>query len=317
MGKTKVETTKRPIEEVMEELEQGIKSVFESEKYKEMLRMTAKFHRYSLNNCILIAMQRPDATYVAGYQTWQKTFRRVVNKGEKGIRILAPAPYKVEKEKDQTEENGKPVLDENGRPKKEKVTITVPAYRVAYVFDVSQTSGEPLPEIVETLDGNVENYVMYKSVLEKIAPCPVRYEHISGGANGYYSLDEKVVVVDENLSEEQILKTLIHEITHAKLHDKDTGADKDVCRNAAEVEAESVAYIVSEHLGIDSSQYSFGYVAGWSAGKELPELKACLSVIHDTATELIEQIDRELELTLKPKAEEMEQTIERRMKMTI
>ncbi len=149
MGKAKVETTKRPIEEVMEELEQGIKSVFESEKYKEMLRMTAKFHRYSLNNCILIAMQRPDATYVAGYQTWQKTFHRAVNKGEKGIRILAPAPYKVEKEKDQTEENGKPVLDENGRPKKEKMTITVPAYRVAYVFDISQTSGEPMREIVE------------------------------------------------------------------------------------------------------------------------------------------------------------------------
>ncbi len=158
---------------------------------------------------------------------------------------------------------------------------------------------------------------MYKSVLEKIAPCPVRYEHISGGANGYYSLDEKSVVVDENLSEEQTLKTLIHEITHAKLHDKDTGVDKDVCRNAAEVEAESVAYIVSEHLGIDSSQYSFGYVVGWSEGRDLPELKACLSVIHDTAAEIIEQIDSELKLTLKPEAEKMEQVVERHMQMTI
>lgn len=290
-----MEDKKKTIEKVLERLKAGTEAVFESENYKELLKVTAKLYHYSLNNCILIAMQCPGATYVAGYQMWQREFKRNVKKGEKGIRIIAPCSFKKWKEEDLIDpKSGKPVIGPDGKAMKKKEEVEIPSYKVAYVYDVSQTAGEPLPELVHDLNGDVERYVMYKSVLEKIAPCSVHYAEIEGNAHGYYDLANKKIVVQEGMSQEQTLKTLVHEITHAQLHDKDTGSDNQVGRRAAEVEAESVAFAVCEYLGIDSSDYSFGYVASWSQGKELEELKACLSTIHGTAVAMIKNIEKNL-----------------------
>lgn len=287
---------KKPVDEVLEKLAESVKAVFQSENYKEMLRTTAKFTHYSLNNCLLIAMQKPDATYVAGFKAWQTKFDRKVNKGEKAIRILAPSPFKTEVEKTRVDaKSGNPVVDKDGKPIKDKEIVEIQGYRVAYVFDVSQTSGKPLPSLVHDLNGSVEQYETYKMALEKVAPCPISYENIEGNAHGYYSLTEKKIVVQKGMSEEQMIKTLIHEIAHSYLHDTDTGTDKEAVRTTAEVEAESVAYTVCEHLGVDSGQYSFGYIAGWSVDKEASDLKASLDKIHDTAVSIIQAVDKELE----------------------
>ena len=289
------EIVEAPIDKVIAKLKEGTSKVFESENYKELLRVSAKFADYSLNNCILISMQCPHATYVAGYKAWQTKFSRTVNKGEKAIRILAPSPYKVEVEEKRIDsESGKYVLDKDGNPIKDKVVKTIPAYRVAYVFDVSQTSGKPLPTITSKLTDDVEKYESYKIALENISPCPVKYRNIDGSANGFYDLKNREIIIREGMSESHTLKTLIHEITHAELHDRENGIDKDVPRSTAEVEAESVAFIVCEHMGIDSSQYSFGYIAGWAKHRELTELKDHLKVIHDTSSSIINSLDNEL-----------------------
>ncbi|MGL5513928.1 MAG: antirestriction protein ArdA [Sporomusa sp.] len=285
------------LKEITDKLEQGIASIFESEQYKDYLKTLSKFHDYSLNNTILIAMQKPDASYVAGFNTWKKEFERNVRKGEKGIKIIAPSPYKVKVQQEKTDAiTGKPVIGADGKPVTEEIERKIPAYKVVSVFDVSQTEGKELPTIgVDVLTGDVEQYKDFFATLEKVSPVPIAFENIDGSANGYYHQVDKRIAIDEGMSELQTLKTTIHEIAHARLHDVDMNNEQDeqprADRRTREVEAESIAYTVCQHYGLDTSDYSFGYVAGWSSGKELAELKASLETIRNTAAELITEID--------------------------
>ena len=286
------------LKEITDRLEQGITELFESERYKEYLRVMSKFHNYSFNNTLLIAMQKPDASLVAGFSSWKNNFGRNVIKGEKGIKIIAPSPFTVKQEVEKTDpQTGKPVIGKDGKPVTEEKEIKVPAYKVVSVFDVSQTEGRELPDIaVDELTGDVDCFKDFFAALEQVSPVPVGFEKIEGGAHGYYHLEEKRIAIDEGMSDLQTLKTAIHEIAHAKLHDIDLNAPKEeqkprVDRRSREVEAESVAYTVCQHYGLDTSDYSFGYVAGWSSGKELAELKGSLETIRNTAAEMINAID--------------------------
>ena len=261
----------------------------------------SKFHNYSFNNTLLIAMQKPDASLVAGFGKWRDDFERHVKKGEKGIKILAPSPYKVKKQMEKIDPaTQKPVIGADGKPVTEEQEIEIPAFRVVTVFDVSQTEGKEIPDIaVSELTGSVEQYQDFFAALEKASPVPIAFENIEGGAHGYYHLEEKRIAIDEGMSELQTLKTAIHEIAHAKLHaiDKDAPATEQADRpdrRTREVQAESVAYAVCQHYGLDTSDYSFGYVAGWSSGRELSELKASLETIRKAANELITDIDGHL-----------------------
>ena len=286
------------MKEITDRLETGIQELFESERYKAYLTSMAKFHSYSFNNTLLIAMQ--GGQLVAGYNKWRDDFHRNVKRGEKGIKILAPAPYKAKKEVPKLDEQGKPVMDKDGKPLTEVQETQVPAFKIVSVFDVSQTEGEPLPSIgVDELAGNVEQYEDFFKALEQTSPVPMAFEDIPGGSHGYYHLTEKRIAIQENMSELQTLKTAIHEIAHAKLHAIDPEApvteqaDRPDSRTR-EVQAESVAYAVCQHYGLDTSDYSFGYVAGWSSGKDLKELRASLETIRATAHELITAIDGHL-----------------------
>ena len=294
-------TSEKPadkLKEITDRLEQGITELFESERYKEYLRVMSKFHNYSFNNTLLIAMQKPDASLVAGFSSWKNNFGRNVMKGEKGIKIIAPSPFTVKQEVEKTDpQTGKPVIGKDGKPVTEEKEIKVPAYKVVSVFDVSQTEGRELPDIaVNELTGDVDRFKDFFAALEQVSPVPVGFEKIEGGAHGYYHLEEKRIAIDEGMSDLQTLKTAIHEIAHAKLHDIDLNAPKEeqkprVDRRTREVEAESVAYTVCQHYGLDTSDYSFGYVAGWSSGKELAELRGSLETIRSTAAEMINAID--------------------------
>lgn len=304
------------MKEITDRLETGIQELFESERYKAYLTSMAKFHSYSFNNTLLIAMQ--GGQLVAGYNKWRDDFHRKVKRGEKGIKILAPAPYKVKKEVPKLDEQGQPVMDKDGNPVTEKKEIQVPAFKIVSVFDVSQTEGEPLPSIgVDELAGNVEQYEDFFKALEQTSPVPMAFEDIPGGSHGYYHLTEKRIAIQENMSELQTLKTAIHEIAHARLHNIDPEApvteqaDRPDSRTR-EVQAESVAYAVCQHYGLDTSDYSFGYVAGWSSGKDLKELRASLETIRATAHELITAIDGHLaELQQQRQAQQaVEQTVE-------
>lgn len=292
-------TERQKVKEITEKLEQGIKELFESEKYKSYLNTMSKFHNYSFNNTVLIAMQKPDATLVAGFNSWKKNFKRHVKKGEKGIKILAPTPYKIKQEQEKTDPKTKEILlDKDGNPIMEEVEITIPAFRAVSVFDVAQTEGKELPELeVKELSDSVEDYENFMQALQKISPVPMDFEEIEGDAKGYFSFATHRIAIQEGMSQSQTLKTAIHEVAHAKLHDRnlnlDAEAEKD--RNTEEVEAESVAYTVCQHFGIETSDYSFAYIAGWSAGKELPELKASLDTIRRTASEIITGVERELQ----------------------
>ena len=279
-------------------MEQGITELFDSERYKEYLRVMSKFHNYSFNNTLLIAMQKPDASLIAGFTAWKNQFQRNVKKGEKGIKIIAPSPFKIKQETEKIDpQTQKPVIGRDGKPITEEKEITIPAYKVVSVFDVSQTEGKELPDIaVDALTGDVEQYSDFFAALEKTSPVPIGFEKIEGGAHGYYHLEDKRITLDEGMSELQTLKTAIHEIAHAKLHDIDLNAPKDeqqprVDRRTREVEAESVAYTVCQHYGLDTSDYSFGYVAGWSSGRELAELKSSLETIRSAAADIINSID--------------------------
>ena len=261
----------------------------------------SKFHNYSFNNTLLIAMQKPDASLVAGFGKWRDDFERHVKKGEKGIKILAPSPYRVKKQMEKIDPaTQKPVIGADGKPVTEEQEIEIPAFRVVTVFDVSQTEGKEIPDIaVSELTGSVEQYQDFFAALEKASPVPIAFENIEGGAHGYYHLEDKRIAIDEGMSELQTLKTAIHEIAHAKLHaiDKDAPATEQADRpdrRTREVQAESVAYAVCQHYGLDTSDYSFGYVAGWSSGRELSELKASLETIRKAANELITDIDGHL-----------------------
>ena len=307
-------TSEKPAEKVKEitaRLEQGVQAIFDSDRYKEFLTAMSKFHDYSLNNTILIAMQ--GGNLVMGFRQWEKEFDRHVKKGEKGIKIFAPAPYKVKKLVDKIDpETRKPMLDREGKVVKEEKEITVPAFKVITVFDISQTEGKEFPDLsVKPLLADVEQYEDFFAALEKASPVPIAFEQITNGANGYFSLTDKRIAIKEGVSELQAVKTAIHEIAHAKLHDIDLNAPKDeqqphVDRRTREVEAESVAYTVCQHYGLDTSDYSFGYVAGWSSGRELSELKSSLETIRSAAAEIINSIDENLaELQ---KAQDKEQT---------
>ena len=294
-------TAEKPAEklkEITDRLEQGITELFDSERYKEYLRVMSKFHNYSFNNTLLIAMQKPDASLIAGFTAWKNQFQRNVKKGEKGIKIIAPSPFKIKQETEKIDpQTQKPVIGKDGKPVTEEKEITIPAYKVVSVFDVSQTEGKELPDIaVDALTGDVEQYSDFFAALEKTSPVPIGFEKIEGGAHGYYHLEDKRIALDEGMSELQTLKTAIHEIAHAKLHDIDLNAPKDeqqprVDRRTREVEAESVAYTVCQHYGLDTSDYSFGYVAGWSSGRELAELKSSLETIRSAAADIINSID--------------------------
>ena len=311
-------TSEKPAEklkEITDRLEQGIKELFDSERYKEYLRVMSKFHNYSFNNTLLIAMQKPDASLVAGFSAWKNNFQRNVVKGEKGIKIIAPSPFKIKQEMDKIDPaTNKPVMGADGKPVKEEKEITIPAFKVVSVFDVSQTEGKELPDIaVDTLTGDVERFKDVFAALEKASPVPIGFEKIEGGAHGYYHLEEKRIAIDFGLSELQTLKTAIHEIAHAKLHDIDLNAPKEEQqdrpdRRTREVQAESVAYAVCQHYGLDTSDYSFGYVAGWSSGRELDELKSSLETIRATAAEIINSIDGHLQEIQKER--EAQQTAE-------
>ena len=292
------ENQKDRLKEITDRLEQGILEVFESERYKEYLRVMSKFHHYSFNNTMLIALQKPDASLIAGFSAWKNSHGRTVKKGEKGIRIIAPAPFKVKQEMEKLDpKTNMPLVGADGKAVTEEKEITIPAYKVVSVFDVSQTEGKELPSIgVNKLTGNVSQYEDFFTALKKASPVPIALEHIEGSAHGYYHLTEKRIAIDDNMSELQTLKTAIHEIAHAKLHDIDLNAPKEAKENrpnqrTREVEAESVAYTVCRYYGLDTSDYSFGYVAGWSSGKELSELKGSLETIRLAASELIDSID--------------------------
>lgn len=292
------ENQKDRLKEITDRLEQGILEVFESERYKEYLRVMSRFHHYSFNNTMLIALQKPDASLIAGFNAWKNTHGRTVKKGEKGIRIIAPAPFKVKQETEKLDpKTNMPLVGADGNAITEEKEITIPAYKVVSVFDVSQTEGKELPSIgVDELTGDVSQYEDFFTALKKASPVPIVLEHIEGSAHGYYHLAEKRIAIDDNMSELQTLKTAIHEIAHAKLHDIDLNAPKEEKENrpnqrTREVEAESVAYTVCRHYGLDTSDYSFGYVAGWSSGKELSELKGSLETIRLAASELIDSID--------------------------
>ena len=306
-------TEKQKVQEITEKLEQGIKELFESEKYKTYLNTMSKFHNYSFNNTMLIAMQKPDATLVAGFKAWQKNFDRHVKKGEKGIRILAPAPYKIKEEQEKLDPvTGEIMLDKNGMPVTEEVEIKIPAFRVVPVFDVSQTDGKELPDIgVNELSGSVEDYEDFMQALMEVSPVPITYEDIDGDAKGYFHTTDHRIAIQEGMSQSQTVKTAIHEVAHAKLHDRERNQDIDKVlekdRNTKEVEAESVAYTVCQHFGIDTSDYSFGYIAGWSSDRDMKELKSSLDTIRKTASELITGIEDRLAELQKDRAVEQEQ----------
>ena len=360
------------VREITDKLEQGIKELFESERFKEYLRTMSKFYHYSFNNTLLIAMQKPEATYVAGYTSWQRNFDRQVMKGEKGIKILAPAPYKAKEEREKIDPSTqKPILDADGKPVTETVEVMRPAFKVVSVFDISQTDGKELPDIiVDELSGSVENYAAFFEALKQESPAPIAFEDIPGGAKGYFSPVENWIAIQEGMSEIQTIKTAIHEIAHAKLHsidrpepeptwkivmisdggtkrdflsgfaseteaneaaeregwrfvdenrfewrlevEEDTSAVQEMRkdRHTKEVEAESVAYTVCQRYGIETSDYSFGYIAGWSSDKETKELKGSLETIRKTAAEMIDSIDAKLKVLLAEKAQSAEKVAE-------
>lgn len=293
----------KDMDSIMQSLESGVEELFTSNRYQEFLKTMAKFHNYSFNNTMLIAMQRPDATLVTSYKNWQSMGRQVM-KGEKGITIIAPAPYKKMKEKEVLDENQRPIMGTDGKPKTEQVEVTVPHFKAVTVFDIAQTSGEPIQTLApELLTAAVQDFDSFMQAIQKISPVPIRFDEIDGNANGYYHNADKEIVIKKGLSESQTLKTAIHETVHAKLHDKEImeslSVEKD--RLTKEVEAESVAYCVCSSFGLDTSDYSFPYIAGWSSSREMKEMKASMDVIRKTAGEMIDQLTEELEIILEEK----------------
>ena len=303
---TTPEQRQEKIKQITDKLEQGVHQIFESDNYRAYLSTMAKFHSYSLNNTILIAMQKPGATLVAGYTAWQKDHDRHVKKGEKGIQIIALSPYKVKQERDALDpKTGKPQMDAQGNPLKEIIEVERPAFKVATVFDISQTEGKELPSIgVNELSGGVEGYEALFDVLKATCPVPIAFEDIPSGAKGYYHTEDHRIALQEGMSQMQTVKTLIHEMSHERMHshEKEKPVEERLSRRSMEVEAESVAFVVgtalsAEHpeLKLDFSDYSFGYIAGWSSGKETAELKASLGRIQATASEMISEIEGHLQ----------------------
>lgn len=282
---------------ILKSLETGVENIFTGEKYAQYLQTMSKFHRYSFNNTLLIAMQRPDATLVTGYRNWQSMGRQV-KKGEKGITILAPAPIKRKREQEILDQNRKPLLDADGKPRTEEVEVVIPRFKPTTVFDISQTDGEPIETLApEELTEAVADYDLFMEAITAVSPVPIRFDEIAGEAKGYYHSGDKEIVIQKGMSESQTIKTAIHETGHARLHDKDImekqGIEKD--RLTKEVEAESVAYCVCSAFGVDTSEYSFPYIAGWSSNRDMKELKASMDIIRKTAREMIDELSDNLQ----------------------
>lgn len=276
------------------QIEEGIKALFNSEKFKDYLKIISKFYNYSTNNIILIAMQRPDATYVAGYKSWAYNFDRHVKEGAKGIKILQPAPFKIKTEEPLLDSQGIPVLNEDGSRRMQIKEKMIPSYKVGFVFAYEDTEGKPLPSLVSTLTDPVKDYALLKEMLERISPASITYEPMDGSSNGYYSLADRSIHIKDTLPELQTIKTMVHEIAHAILHDAENGIHTEANRNEKEVEAEAVAYTVLNYYGFDTSEYSFGYIAGWSRTKELAELKHCMDQIRMASGVIICKMDEAL-----------------------
>lgn len=283
--------TREKVKALTDKLEAGVKEVFESERYKAYLKAMSKFHKYSSGNVLLILTQCPEASLVAGYTTWKKQFDRTVKKGERGIQIIAPIQRSRLIKQDRLDpDTHLPIIGENGVPEKEPVFVSYQSFRVAYVFDVSQTEGKELPSYgADELTGDVSSFAAMFSAIEALSPVPVEYRPAANAKGSYNRLEQKIFL-NKGMSQIQTLKTLIHETAHALLHTRPEAAAKD--RRTKEVEAESIAYVVCQHFGIDTSDYSFPYVTSWSSGKELDELKASLDCISKTAAELIDGVEK-------------------------
>lgn len=289
--------TGKDMDSIMKSLESGVEDFFTSEKYGEYLKTMTKFHRYSFNNTLLIAMQRPDATLVTGYRNWQSMGRQV-KKGEKGITILAPAPKKQKKAQALFDQNQMPILDENGNQKFEEVEVVIPRFKATTVFDINQTEGDPIQTISpEELTEAVEDFNLFMEAITEISPVPIRFDEIEGSAKGYYDNANKEIVIRKGMSESQTIKTAIHESGHARLHDRDimksVGIQKD--RETKEVEAESVAYCVCSAFQVETSDYSFPYIAGWSSGRDMKELRASMDTIRQTAGEMVDELTAKIQ----------------------
>lgn len=276
--------------DVLKQLEEGVQSIFQSGKYQNYLNTLSKFTKYSTKNTILITMQKPDATFVAGYRAWEKNFERHVKKGEEAIKIFAPCIKKKYVLQDILDEKGNIVLAADGTPVREKKEVGVPGYKIVNVYDIKQTEGKELPTLAKKLEGTVAGYEKLEKALVKFAPVPIVYEKISNGANGYYDCETKKIVINTGMSNVQNVKTAVHEIAHALLHD----GEDDMTRGEREVQAESIAYVVCQRYGIDTSEYSWGYIAAWSAGKDVMELQNSMDTIRHTADVIITGIDKEL-----------------------
>lgn len=291
--KATAEARKKEMDDITEKLEKGVQDVFASDDYKKLLSVMAKMPHYSVNNQILIMMQNPEATLCNSFNGWKKQ-NRFVKAGEKGLRILAPAPYQMEKEQEKVDKKGQVIRDKDGEPVKETVKITVNAFKAVSTFDISQTDGEPIPQIgVSELVGSVEGYSTFMEAIKDTSPVPIGFENIESGAKGYYHTVDHRIAIQEGMSEIQTIKTALHEIAHAKYHSieaQEVSGDKK-SKAQKECEAESIAMVCAAHYGIDTSEYSFGYVAGWSSGKETPELKDSLQTIRQGACEIIDAID--------------------------
>ena len=290
--------TNKKLKEITERLEQGVKEIFTSERYTEYLDTMSKFHNYSFNNTLLITMQKPEATLVAGYQAWQKKFNRHVKRGEKGIQIIAPTPVKEKQEIEKIDpDTQEPIIGEDGQPETEIVEMVIPRFRVATVFDVSQTEGEPIAELdVPELTGSVQFYDIFMEALQDISPVPVRFMEIVGEAKGYYHQTEKYIAIKTGMSNLQSMKTGVHEVAHAILHDNDVMDADGIIKGktAKEVEAESIAYIVCSHFGLDTSEYSFTYIASWCESQNMKTLKASMDTIRKTSAGIIENIETKM-----------------------
>ena len=291
---SKQEEVKERVNALLSQLENGIKEMFESDGYKEYLNVMSRFHNYSCNNLMLIYMQYPQATNIAGYESWRRSFNRHVKKGEKAIKIIAPEFIKREVEVTKKDSQGNVIYDDNGEPVKDKKMQEYISYRITNVFDISQTEGEELPTLTHRLNSDVADFDAIVKAIEDVSPVPIYLKSYEGKSNGYYDLEKKEIHVQPDMSEAQIIKTMLHEVAHSILHDKEIGECKAEDKETKEVQAESIAYCVSNYLDIDTSDYSFGYVAGWSKGKELSELKSSLNNINKTASKLINDLDYRL-----------------------
>ena len=288
----------KQLKEISERLEQGVKEIFTSERYTEYLNTMSKFHNYSFNNTLLITMQKPEATLVAGYQAWQKKFNRHVKRGEKGIQIIAPAPIREKQEIEKIDPVTKePVIGDDGQPETEIVEMVIPRFRVTTVFDVSQTEGEPIAELeVPELTGSVQFYDTFMQALQNISPVPIRMMNVEGDAKGYYHQTEKYIAIKEDMSNVQTMKTGVHEVSHGLLHDREVMDAEGVLKDQTtkEVEAESIAYIVCNHFGLDTSEYSFTYIASWCESRDMKALKASMDTIRKTSAEIIGNIEEQM-----------------------